>query len=495
MPKIQLDPLGVVIELATGASINDALFAHGVEFPCGAKGRCRGCRVRVTEGAAPMSAADQKVFSDEELATGWRLACTMRATSDLRLQLAAYTAPVLADETAFTFTPRDGLGIAIDLGTTTLVAQLLDLSTGAVLAVRSGLNPQAVHGADLMSRLDKATQEGGLDELAVQIHQALAELIAGFADERHPLERVQRAVVVGNTAMHHLFARRNCDSLARYPFESSEMDLSEHRADELGWPLPPATPVFMLPDLGGYVGSDLLAGILATRLHESEHPVALLDLGTNGEVVLGDRHGIQVTSTAAGPAFEGAGIQQGMRASTGAIHACSVHGGVPSYQVIGGGAARGICGSGLVDIVATCLDLGLVEASGRMAHGVKTIPLRDEVVLDQTDIRQLQLAKGAIAGGLAVLLARRGLEPKDLGRVYLAGAFGNYVNQSAGCRIGLLTAPPEHITTAGNTALLGAKLALFEDDLAFTAIRSLVSHVSLKADMEFQDRYVEAMSF
>lgn len=494
MPRIHLDPLGVHVDLDAGDALNDALFAHGVEFPCGGKGRCRGCRVRVSGGEAAISNADERAFSAGELARGWRLACTLRAEHDCRLELGRYQAPVLADDRSFAFTPRRGLGIAIDLGTTTLVAQMLDLTTGAVLGVRSGLNPQAVHGADLMSRLDHATQDGGLDRLAGLIHAALGELIAGFGAIR-PLAAVRRVVVVGNTAMHHLFARRDCAPLARYPFESDELSATRHRSDELGWDLPSDCAISMLPDLGGFVGSDILAGILATELHRAERPIALLDLGTNGEVVLGDRHGIAVTSTAAGPAFEGAGIQQGMRAAEGAIHACRVDDGAVNFQVLGGGAARGLCGSGLVDVVAAFLDLGRIAASGRMADGVKTMPLRDAVILDQTDIRQLQLAKGAIAGGLAVMLARRGLAAEDLDRVYLAGAFGNYVNRAAASRIGLVPGRTDAVRTAGNTALLGGKLALFDDDHDYAAVRDLVTHVNLKADPEFQDRYVEAMSF
>jgi uncharacterized 2Fe-2S/4Fe-4S cluster protein (DUF4445 family) len=245
------------------------------------------------------------------------------------------------------------------------------------------------------------------------------------------------------------------------------------------------------------VGSDILAGVLATKLHESEAPVALVDLGTNGEIVVGNRDRMLCTSTAAGPAFEGARISVGMRAATGAISEVRVEQGALACHVIGNVQPRGICGSGLVDAVACALDLGWVQPNGRF-HNREVLKLRPPVQLIQSDLRELQLAKGAIAAGLRILVRRWGAAPADLARVYLAGAFGNYINLDSARRIGLLDAPADRIQPAGNTALLGAKLALFglaKDGADYGEILRKVSHVSLNEDPEFHDVFVECMTF
>jgi uncharacterized 2Fe-2S/4Fe-4S cluster protein (DUF4445 family) len=245
------------------------------------------------------------------------------------------------------------------------------------------------------------------------------------------------------------------------------------------------------------VGSDLLAGILASRLHESDQLVALIDLGTNGEIVLGDRHRILCASTAAGPAFEGARITQGMRASTGAIAAVRLADSQLHCHVIGQLEPRGICGSGLVDAVAAGLELGRIAPSGRLG-GADTFPLLGPIALTQRDIRELQLAKAAIAAGLQILLQRWGAKPYDLSRIYLAGAFGNYINRTSARRIGLFPLPPAQVHPAGNTALLGAKIALFDlhqADAHYSSLLRCIQHVSLNEDSRFQDLFVQELPF
>jgi uncharacterized 2Fe-2S/4Fe-4S cluster protein (DUF4445 family) len=256
--------------------------------------------------------------------------------------------------------------------------------------------------------------------------------------------------------------------------------------------------VQFLPCLGGFVGSDILAGLLATGLHESDELVGLVDLGTNGEIVLGNRGRLLCASTAAGPAFEGARISMGMRAATGAIWRATAHEGRIRCEVLGNVPPRGICGSGLVDAVATALDLGLIQPTGRLANGGDALLLHPPVSLSQTDIRQLQLAKAAIAAGIRLLLDRWGATNEDLARLYLAGAFGNYVDRTSARRIGLLAFPLEKVQPVGNTALLGAKLALFSSDSedgTYPHLRQKVEHLSLSADPAFQEVYVEELSF
>ena len=246
------------------------------------------------------------------------------------------------------------------------------------------------------------------------------------------------------------------------------------------------------------MGSDLLAGILATRLHESAEPVALVDLGTNGEIVIGNRDRILCCSTAAGPAFEGARISAGMRAATGAISAVSLKDGKLVCQVLGNARPRGLCGSGLVDAIAACLDLGSILPSGRMTNG-GGVTLAGQVVLLPADVRELQLAKGAIAAGFELLCERWGISIDDLHAVYLAGAFGNYISRASAQRIGLLKFPMEKIRPVGNSALLGAKMALFDlprdGSGAYPEILSRVEHVHLNEHPQFQDVYADNMGF
>jgi uncharacterized 2Fe-2S/4Fe-4S cluster protein (DUF4445 family) len=244
--------------------------------------------------------------------------------------------------------------------------------------------------------------------------------------------------------------------------------------------------------IGGFVGSDILAGIAAAGLHRATRLSALIDLGTNGEIVVGDRDGLECASTAAGPAFEAACISSGMRAATGAIAEVSYDGGRFECQVIGGGPGRGICGSGLVDAAAAALDSGLLLASGRFANGARELRLAETVTLSQRDLRELQLAKAAIAAGLRILCARRGAPIEDLERVYLAGAFGNYVRIPSAERIGLLEMDPERVEPAGNTALRGAKLALL-DPAALDGIE--INHVELAAVEGFQETFVDCLGY
>jgi len=494
---IRLEPLGEVFKLERGAALRDILFQHGVEFPCGGRGRCMRCRVRVLRGELPSTPEEEQILGPRDIAEGWRLACRSSAYADVTLDIAQWEAPILADETAFAFTPRSGLGIAVDLGTTTLVAQLLDLETGHVLGVGTALNPQAAHGSDVMSRVHMAVAEGGLARLTALIREGIGALIRGFPQA--PLEEkpVCEVVLVGNTVMHHLFCGIDPEPLSHYPFDPACDGLQSFQAQELGWEIPGDPLVQFLPCLGGFVGSDILAGILAAGLLGSEAPAGLLDLGTNGEIVFGDRAGLLCASTAAGPAFEGGRISMGMRASTGAITEVSLEDGNLRCHVLGNVTARGICGSGLVDAVAAGLQSGMIASSGRFTGGAKEWPLAGGVKLLQRDVRELQLAKGAIAAGIRILLRQSGTKEAP-GKVYLAGAFGNYVSHASARRVGLLDFPPEAVAPAGNTALLGAKLALFRtepEERHFDELRRKVRHVRLAADPAFEDTYVDSMRF
>ncbi len=496
---IEFAPNGRRVEVERGTELSDVLYADGVEFPCGGTGRCGRCRVRVLGGGVPASADDEALLDDSELAAGWRLACRATAETPLTLEVEQFEAPILLDRSPLVFTPRPGLGIAVDLGTTTLAAQLLDLTSGRVLAAATALNPQATHGADVMQRCRAALEVNGRERLTDLARAAVGSLIARLtATARLEGAAVDTVAVVGNTVMHHLFCGLDVRALAMLPFESAETGLRSFRADQLGWTVSGNPAVHFLPCIGGFVGSDALAGVLATGMHEHDELAVLVDLGTNGEIVVGNRRRLLSASAAAGPAFEAGGIAMGMRAGAGAIDRVTLSRDVLDCHVIGESRARGICGSGLIDAVAAALELGWLEPGGRLDGGLSALPLRDEVRLTQLDIRQVQLAKAAIAAAVKILVTQWGAAMADVTRLRLAGAFGNYVGVAAARRIGLFELAEERIEAAGNTALLGAKLSLFDQGgtgRALSDLRARIEHLSLAALPEFHDTFVDETRF
>lgn len=495
--RITLLPLGHEITVKRGTPLQDVLFPFGVEFPCGGNAVCESCKVKVISGSLPMTPEQENILSRKEAEQGWRLACRCRAEGDVTLEIAQWEAQILADESRFEFKPREGLGVAIDLGTTTVAAQLLDLRSGYVLAVETGLNAQGRHGADVMSRISFAVTEQGQPELESLIRGQLRTMITSLLGSAGVGgSAIVDVTVVGNTVMHHLFSGLDVAPLSMYPFESPHIDLQRFSARQLGWTEIPEATVSFLPAMGSFVGSDILAGILATNIHKSEALVGLIDLGTNGEIVIGNKNKLLYCSTAAGPAFEGSCISMGMRATTGAIAQVAVDHGLLRCRVLGNVPPRGICGSGLVDGIAAGLSTRGILEDGRIVDESGSFAISPPVVLTQADVRELQVAKAAIAAGVKILTENLGAALEDLTRIYLAGAFGNYIDRANASRIGLLPVPPERVTPTGNSALLGAKLALFDRSLdSLTAIRSISTHVPLNLDAHFQDVFVQEMMF
>jgi uncharacterized 2Fe-2S/4Fe-4S cluster protein (DUF4445 family) len=485
--RIRLEPLGVEANVPRGAQLVSSLSGHGVEFPCGGTGTCGGCRVRVLAGSLLVTDMDRAAFTPQELADGWRLACQARVQMSLVLECGQWQMDVLTDNAGLAGAEKHGLGIAIDLGTTTIAAQIVDLATGTVLAVETELNPQVHFGSDVMNRIRAALQG---DDLTTLVRAALGQMIARLARGRE--QGIAEVILVGNTVMHHLFSGCDVEPLSHAPFASPHMGVQTFHPRDLGWPLPDACTIRFAHCLGGFVGSDILAGIVATGIPSSDNLIALVDLGTNGEIVIGNRRGAVCASTAAGPAFEAGSIRMGMRAATGAISYVSLVDNEINATVIGGVAPRGICGSGLVDAVAAGLRTGAILPSGRIANGTRRFPVAGPVVLYQSDIRELQLAKAAIASGFKLLLKRLGAGMRDLKSIHLAGAFGNYVQIESSIRIGLIDVPRQLVHAAGNTALRGAKMLLLA---AQEPALPSIEHISLARDSAFQEEFANCMAF
>jgi len=328
------------------------------------------------------------------------------------------------------------------------------------------------------------------NELTSLVRNFLGTLVQDLASGRQ--DEVVEIVLVGNTVMHHLFCGLDTEPLSHVPFASPNLAEQRFAPADLGWQFPASTVIRFFPCIGGFVGSDILAGIVAVGLHTSDRLRALIDLGTNGEISLGNRDRILCASTAAGSAFEAGSIKMGMRAATGAISRVFCNPDGMECAVIGDVEARGICGSGLVDAVAAGLNAGIIAPRGRFSNGSKEFPLSGLVKLWQADVRELQLAKAAIASGMRILLDRWGASIDDVEEVYLAGAFGNYVRAESAVRIGLLETGVERLTASGNTALRGAKLLIGAEDFP---VLKLIEHVGLASDPNFQDRFVDCMAF
>jgi uncharacterized 2Fe-2S/4Fe-4S cluster protein (DUF4445 family) len=422
-------------------------------------------------------------------------------------------------------------GLALDIGTTTVVGALTNLKTGAVEAVKSTLNGQATYGADVIARASHVmTEPEGLDHLHNRIIETINGLVAELCKQSGVgAERVYEAVAVGNATMLHLLLGISPEPISVAPFIPAVDGPVTVAAEAFGLRLHPRARLSLLPHLGAYVGADIVAGVLATGLARNPDGKLRLyiDVGTNGEIVLGSAARTISTAAPAGPAFEGAQIRNGMRASEGAIEGVKIDtrgAGTVRLQIIGGDELTpiGICGSGLVDAVAELVNAGLVDASGRLllaeaaraaglpeglvarlvtVDGVRAFLLSQPehgIVLTQPDVRALQFAKGAIAAGVQVLLAEMGVTADDLHEVLLAGSFGSYINPASARTIGLVPwVPVERIVAVGNAAGEGAKISLlsFREREAANQLPGFIEYLELSGRPEFNDIFMDVLAF
>ncbi|MBE5996708.1 MAG: DUF4445 domain-containing protein [Lachnospiraceae bacterium] len=410
---------------------------------------------------------------------------------------------------------RDLYAAAFDIGTTTVAGYLLRLikageeetekkTEPVVVTTDSCMNPQAQYGADVINRANYAL-ENGMEEITACIHAAIQRLIESMAKKAGiSTEDIYLISVAGNTCMHHLFLGIDVDSLVHAPYNPSVSDPMILRTSDYELSIHPAGRLLMLPNIAGFVGADTVACLVATGLAEQDDWTLLIDIGTNGEMVLGRRHNMAACSTAAGPSFEGAGISCGMRGSAGAISKVVWAEDHWECGVIGDGKARGICGSGLLDLAAELLRSGQMDEYGELDES--PIVLADEehgengkpVTFEQKDVRQLQLAKAAIASGVHLLAKKQGIELDEIKTVWLAGAFGSFLSPVSACRIGLI--PEEldgRISAVGNAAGEGAKLVLMDARMWRYArqLSSEAGFLELAAMPEFQDRFVDELMF
>ncbi len=430
---------------------------------------------------------------------------------------------VLAVEKGDTAPMKFGLGV--DIGTTSVVTTLIELESGEQLASVSSLNPQAVFGGDLMSRIAFAQfNPGNLRKLQTRILGLLNQHVEEIVRESGVLAKwIYKVVVVGNTCMHHILLGIDPSYVGLAPYAPVMRHPLVLPARDLNLKVNPGARVCLLPIVAGFVGADAVAVALATRIYETPEIRIAVDIGTNGEVILGSAAHLWACSAPAGPALEGAQIKHGMRGALGAIDRVRIADDV-EVHTIGAAAPLGICGSGLIDAVAGMLDAGVLDSTGLIqVEGRDRLPprLRDrvvmrgeerqfilvqageagapaEIVLTQDDIRQVQLAKGAIASGVSMLQHIAGIPDEQVAELMLAGGFGNYVSIRSALRIGLIPPlPAEKIRYVGNAASLGAQLCLVSEPERQRAeqLARRIEHVSLAAHPDFQDIFVACMNF
>jgi len=598
------------LEVSAGCTLMEAMNEGGwnVDFPCGGKGKCGKCRVRIIKGLEQPTATELELLDAKELEAGIRLACLTEVHNDITFELldnkklehniliASGIRPFLIEphlkkilievdkpsindqrsdwhrvkdslaEQSYNYSELETsvsvirqlpevlreaefcltavmygsqvlgleqqdttgtmLGIAFDIGTTTVVGYLLDLYTGKELSVVSTLNPQTNYGADVISRVMFASEKGGLNKLHVAIVDAINRLIVE-ATEKAGVDKndIYGVAIAANTCMHHLCLGISPRYIALSPYVPAVSEPIVADPLEVNIEINQAGRIFVLPNIAGFVGADTVAVLLATDLNKSKEFKLVIDIGTNGEIALGSQDKLFACSAAAGPAFEGAQISCGMRGADGAIDHVYFKDKL-EFSVIGGGDPKGVCGSALLDAVAGLLELGMIDKRGKilpldkltnpkakvfqdnlieydglpaflLATG-KTTSHSRPIMITQRDIRELQLAKGAMAAGIWILIEACGIEIGDITEVLLAGAFGNYLNPHSACLIGLIPMELESkIKMIGNAAGTGAKLALLSSSEYHRAaeIAENVNFVELGSQPKFTRTFAECMYF
>ena len=482
-------PHNFIFSVPHGDNLLAVLTENGFFIPaaCGGRGSCGKCAV--------------KCRSAEEQEYKTLLSCHTSVTSDLTVLLDANNQSGVWKVASLSPGVSCKAGMILDVGTTTLAACLIDKSTGETLAKASSLNPQGAFGADVISRIT-AFAEGKGEAMRASVIDATNRLIAQFLRTGAQIEEV---VVAGNPTMLHLFIGVDPSGIGSYPFTPAFTESKCFEGADIGIHAP---RVRLLPSISAYLGSDVSAGILACEMDKTDKTQLFMDLGTNGEIVLSHEGKLFAASTAAGPALEGANMSCGMGGVSGAIDRVWCESGHLRFTTIDGASARGICGSGYIDLFALLLDEGILDETGAFAEECNSpllslleddcFYLTPEVYLSQDDVRQFQLAKAAIAAGVEALTAHCGVKMDEITRVFLAGGLGYYMSPTNAARTGLLPAPLlSHTQIVGNTALAGARLCLLSKDnqTAIDALSQQVETVELSFSPVFSQAYIENMGF
>ena len=506
------------------ASLLEVLREEGYFLPawCGGRGTCGKCKVQFLSECPPATEKDRLIFTEGELTEGWRLACLVRgkgscvllipdqkeeeieAAGSFSIENTAQKSSVRENSAGNVISTNevgsysenqreqgqknDGdLALAIDIGTTTIAACLVDTDKGTDIRTVAGINHQRAYGADVLSRIDAANRGEG-DRLKDLVMKDLDELSRELGIGSHVEDLAVPVIVSGNTTMEHLLQGLSCQTLGIYPFDA--VDLSMH----------PYRNMTILPGISTYVGADIVSGIVACGIDEREEVSILVDLGTNGEMIIGNRYRILAASTAAGPAFEGGNISCGTAGVPGAIDRVTIRDGKAVVTTIGGQPPIGVCGTGVLETVYELLKEEIMDETGLLDEEYfdSGYPLTDRISFLAKDIREVQLAKAAIRAGIEILLISYGVTYDQIDRLYLAGGFGQKINCQKAVGIGMIPEElSDRVLAVGNSSLEGAKLLAKDPPVAgrFRHVIEISEEISLSNHRLFNDLYVDSMFF
>lgn len=491
MPIVKFLPSKKEIEVSGEMTVLQAAQLAGIhqEAPCGGHGKCGKCKVLIN---GKETLACRTYIDEDMIVTIPRMSEKSQILSG-GIALESKVQPV-----------KDGkCHIGVDIGTTTVVAYLLDGETGVILDTESMLNPQSLYGADVISRIQAAVN-GKLEDLSRRIREGIWLLTKKLcSNHKLSLETIGTMAVVANPAMQQLFFGKSLENLAKPPFlpafsHTEILSLSDF------FPVKGDGKLLVVPDIAGYVGADTMGCILSTGMYLDSGVTLMIDIGTNGEMVLGNSEKMVACSTAAGPALEGGRISCGMRGCQGAIDHVWLEREKLRFSVIGGVEPKGICGSGLIDVIAEMWKLGIINQRGRIQKNYKgegktrSYELTPQVILTQDDVREVQMAKGAIAAGIILMMREMKINMDDIQKVILCGAFGTYMNSESACEIGLL--PKKllgKIRSGGNAAGMGSRLIALDQEkfLLTDKLLKKIRPMELAAFPQFQRIFAENMMF
>jgi uncharacterized 2Fe-2S/4Fe-4S cluster protein (DUF4445 family) len=519
--NITFRPDGKQISVHSGATLLEAAGQAGIilNTVCGGKGICKKCVVNILPDRQEVLACQYHIQDDLKVTVPpssrffEHKILTEGVAPQTKIQPNIY-------KKYLKFAPAGSIfGVAVDIGTTTVVVKLVDMTDGRPLATQADLNPQSRFGDDVVSRINYAQTDAKLAELHKTIIDCINELTEKLCKQASiDTNQIYEMCVVGNTTMNHIFLKLPVVQLGQAPYKAFSLDAKDLSAEKLSLKINPAGNIHTVENIAGFVGSDTVAVALAVDINSAQDLTLVVDIGTNGEIVLGTADKLYAASCAAGPAFEGARISCGSRAMEGAIQAVVINEADLDLDVIGNCPPHSICGSGLIDAVAVLLNLGIIDSTGRFINpeklqgklppailsriiqqgGQPAFRLSDEVILTQKDIREVQLAKAAIRAGVKLLQKKIGIVDNDIKQVLLAGAFGNYIRRESALRIGLLPSIPlERIKFVGNAAASGAEMVLISRKCRTQAkkLARKIQYVEIANEDDFSDIFANSMSF
>lgn len=538
----RFDTDDVKIQAALGENLLALAHVAGIDVdaPCSGNGTCGKCRARIIAGT--VEGGEYIHFTNEETQMGWRLLCQSRVCGDATLFIPSTSGDFRSGiQTADLSTPEElaryhagidaifaagiergraqtGVGVAVDIGTTTVTAALLDIQTGELLGKASAGNGQILYGADVINRIIQQIKPGGIERLQKAVREdTLYPLVDELCCQAciEPVD-IQCCVIAGNTTMEHLFLGVDADSIRLEPFVPAFLEMRGKTSSELGLPFAPDAPIIFAPNVGSYVGGDITAGVLASLLWAHDEMTLFVDLGTNGELVFGNRDFMLCCACSAGPAFEGGEITCGMRATDGAIESCTIDAETmePHFETIGHAKPAGLCGSGLIDVVAELFRCGIISAKGRFVRDGERVRRPDDggvasyvlafakdsatgrdIIINETDIDNLIRAKGAIFSAIRSMLGSLDLPMEAIDRVIIAGGIGSGISMENALAIGMLPCLPlERYHYIGNSSLTGACAMLLSSQAEEEVfqIGQNMTYLELSTHPGYMDEFIAA---